>query len=689
MKLVRSVLTLSAALLATPAAQADVERLPSVSAGLDASQVAWYTRALADNEKGKFAPAAVEPGQAPKPDQLAEKLVQWDRLRRDGYKAGFGEIARFLLASQDWPLERQLRVKAEGALLATPTGIGDTPQERIQFFTAFAPLTSSGKLRFAEALASAGRSQEAQPVIRDAWRSGGLGQSDETIVLTNYSAWLTPLDHAARLNQLLWSNQVASAQRLIGLVPEDVRALGAARLAYKTSAPNAEQLYELVPVTLKRDAGLVLDRANWLKRTKGDLAQRSWLMTADVDPSTVLKPTAWVKERRRLSALALESGELNTAYELLATHRMAENYVDLSDASEDDRIAFVEAEWTAGWIALRYLRKPQDAFTHFRNMQIAAKTPITQARSAYWAGRAADSMNNGPLAQQWYGLAAQFQDYFYGQLASDKLGKIVIAPDMSQPKIDPAALLAFANREPVRAARLLGELGDLEGQTQFISLLASRASTIEEKRVAADLAREINRLDLGVRIGKLSRSAGLSLGYAAYPRVALPENLARTWAYVHAITRQESLFNTRAVSRAGARGLMQLMPGTARETSTKMGLSYEFGRLTSDPAYNMTLGSTYFAALLDNWGGNHVLAVAAYNAGSGNVRKWVAANGDPRDPSVDVIDWIEQIPFSETRNYVQRVLENAVVYKLIEPGRRDNQGYNILSDLLGRSPPTS
>jgi soluble lytic murein transglycosylase len=689
MKLVRSVLTLSAALLAAPSAQADVERLPAVSAGLDASQVAWYTRALADNERGKFSTDAVNPAAAPKPDMLAEKLVQWDRLRRENYKAGFAEVGRFLSASPDWPLERQMRVKAESALLATPTGLGDTMQERVTFFDRFAPITSSGKLRYAEALTSAGRSPQAQPVIRDAWRSGGLGASDESIVLTNYSAWLTALDHAARMNQLLWNNQTSSAQRLIGLVPEDVRALAAARLAYKSDSPAAEQLYELVPAVLKRDAGLVLDRGNWLKRSKGDAAARSWYLQADVDPATVLKPTVWVRERRRLSAQALEAGELNTAYTLLATHRMAENYVDLSEASEDDRIAFVEAEWTAGWIALRYLRKPQDAFTHFRNMQFAAKTPITQARAAYWAGRAADSMNNGPLAQQWYGLAAQHQDYFYGQLASDKLGKAVFAPDMTQPKINTADLQAYANREPVRAARLLGELGDLEGQTQFISLLAQRATTVEEKRIAADLAREINRLDLGVRIGKLTRAKGLSLGYASYPRFALPADMARVWTYVHAITRQESLFNTRAVSRAGARGMMQLMPGTARETSGKLGLPYDFARLTSDPTYNMMLGSTYFARLLDSYGGNYVLAVAAYNAGPGNVRKWLAINGDPREPSVDVIDWIEQIPFSETRNYVQRVLENAVVYKLIEPGRKDSQGFNVLSELLGKAKSTS
>jgi soluble lytic murein transglycosylase len=683
MRLVRSVLTLSAALLASPQVRADVERLPAIEAGLDAAQLAWYTKALAANERGAFT-SAVDPAQAPRPDVMAEKLVTWDRLRRENYKASFNEIARFLLASSDWPLERALRVKGETALLAT-----DSMQDRLSFFTRFSPITSIGKLRYAEALASAGRSPEGQPFVKEAWRTGSLVGADETLVLINYSGWLTPADHAARMNQLLWSNQISGAQRLLALVPDDARALAAARLAYKTNSASAEQLYELVPAALKRDAGLVLDRGSWLKRNRGEQAAQQWMMTADVDSQSVLKPSAWVKERRRLSATALEASNYSTAYQLLATHHMAENYNDLADASEDDRIAFVETEWMAGWIALRYLHTPQNAFNHFRNMQIAAKTPITQARAAYWAGRAADSLNNGPLALQWYGLAAQFQDYFYGQLASDKIGKLVIAPDMTQPKIAATDLLAFANREPVRAARLLGALGDIDGQTQFISQLAQRAETIEEKRIAADLAREINRLDLGVRIGKLARSKGLSLGYAAYPRFALPENIMQLWAYVHAITRQESLFNTRVVSRAGARGLMQLMPGTAKQVSGKMGLPYEFGRLTSDPGYNMTLGSTYFAELLDRFNGNYVLAVAAYNAGPGNVTKWIAANGDPRDPAVDVVDWIEQIPFTETRNYVQRVLENAVVYKLIEPGRKDNQGFNVLSDLLNRTPKTS
>jgi soluble lytic murein transglycosylase len=645
------------------------------------AQVGYYASLLRNNARGVFAlpPEAVTPVLVTEP--LAEKLVLWDRLRRDTFKGIFSDYSQFLLNNPEWPLERALRLKAEQALLVT-----DSMASRIAFFDRFPPISSTAKLRFAEALSSTGRTPLAQDMVRAAWTSGGLSAGDEALLLLSYSAWLTPADHAVRANAQLWAGQTSAALRTLPLLAPDAQNLSRARIAYKSGALEAETLFDALPAQAKQDAGLILDRMNWLRRIKkDDAAARNYLIEAAVDPATVLKPALWVKERRRLSDVALENGELNTAYQLLAAHRMAANYADFAQADDENRIAFVETEWQAGWIALRYLRKSEAAFTHFRNMQIAARTPITQARAAYWAARAAEGMNNGPLAEQWYGTAAQFQDYFYGQLASDKLGKLIMAPDMTPPKINEVELAVFNSKEPVRAARLLGQLGEREAQTQFISLLAQRATTIEEKRIAADLAHSIDRLDLGVRIGKLSRAKGLSLGYAAYPRFPLPPEINRLWSFVHAISRQESLFDARALSRAGARGLMQLMPPTAKELSRKMGLPYDLGKLTGDPVYNMTLGSTYFAELLDRFGGNHVLAIAAYNAGPGNVNKWLITNGDPRDPTVDAIDWIERIPFKETRDYVQRVMENAVVYKLISPERKNLQGYNVLSEMLGKA----
>ncbi len=654
---------------------------PLAAQTLDAAQISHYAQELRNNGRSLFAPPAEPVSSIANPDPLAEKLVLWDRLRRDTFKGSFSDYSRFLLANPEWPLERALRLKAEQALLTT-----EPMATRIAFFERFAPISSTAKLRHAEALASAGRIPAAQEQVRSGWAMGGFSAGDEALALTANGNWLTPADHAARVNAQLWAGQITAAQRTLPLLTAEARALAMARIAYKSGAVDAETLFDALPAMAKQNAGLILDRTNWLRRIKKDeLGARQYLMDAAVDPSTVYKPVLWVKDRRRLSDAALQNGELNTAYQLLAAHKMAANYAEFANADEENRIAFVETEWQAGWIALRYLRKSQEAFNHFRNMQIAARTPITQARAAYWAGRAAEGLNNGPLAQQWYGTAAQFQDYFYGQLASDKLGKQIIAPDMAPPKINDAELAAFNAKEPVRAARLLGTLGERDAQTQFISLLAQRATTIEEKRIAADLAHAIDRLDLGVRIGKLSRSKGLSLGYAAYPRMTLPPEMARLWSYIHAITRQESLFDTRAISRAGARGMMQLMPPTAKEVSRKMGVPYDFAKLTGDPAYNMMLGSTYFAELLDRFGGSHILAIAAYNAGPGNVNKWLIANGDPRDPSVDAIDWIEQIPFEETSTYVQRVLENAVVYKMISPERRNLQGYNVLSEMLGRA----
>jgi soluble lytic murein transglycosylase len=358
----------------------------------------------------------------------------------------------------------------------------------------------------------------------------------------------------------------------------------------------------------------------------------------------------------------------------------------VAQQGEDDRIAYADAEWQAGWLALRFLGQPANALRNFQNMLAVSQTEISQSRAAYWAGRAAEAMNNAPLAQQWYQRGAAMPEYFYGQLAADKINVALTPLNLTPPVIAPELRAAFQDRELVRAVRLLGDMGQVDLQTSFITAIARSAETAQEKAVAADFARALDRLDLGVRIGKIAARRGMleELAYAAYPRIDLPAVSPAAWWLVHAITRQESEFNRRAVSRSNARGMMQLLPTTAQMVARRSGLPYDYARLTSDPAYNMTLGSTYLQSRIDLFNGNHVLAVAAYNAGAGNVSKWLGRFGDPRDPSIDIVDWIEQIPFQETRNYVHRVLENAVIYRLLEPGRAPRTMTGSLSDLLGR-----
>jgi soluble lytic murein transglycosylase len=655
----------------------------AVAATLNADQASWYASRLADHDRKIFMPTAEQAATAPRPDALAERLVVWDKLRRDSYKASFAELAQFLSDNPGWPNERDMRVAAEQAIIPSMEG----PSAINSFFNRFPPITATGKLRRAEALILSGQRDAANSLVRDAWVNGGLSPNDETNALVQFGGALAPADHYARANQLLWNGQTTAAGRLLPYIGADSRSLVEARIALRNRDANAATKVDQVPAAQRTNAGLIYNQALWLRGAgKDEAGAVKLILGTKVNPRDVLEPKAWASLLQSLSRNARDTGDLETAYRLLAEHNMADNAADFADEGEAERVAYVETEWTAGWIALRYLRRPADAVRHFAAMQPVAQSPITLARSAYWTGRAAESMNNAALSQQWYARAAQFPDVFYGQLAIDKLGRSVPAPDMTPPAIDPDAMRAFMASDVVRVATMLGELGEMEKQSSFIAALARRASTPEEKRIAADLAHNIQRLDLGVRIGKLARVKGIWLSYASYPRVALPDAANGIWSLVHAITRQESLFNQRAISRAGARGLMQLMPATANAVSKKMGLDYAPAKLLNDPVYNMTLGSTYLQSRLDLFGGNHVLAVASYNAGAGNVAKWIAANGDPRDPGIDVIDWIEQIPFKETRDYVMRVLENAVVYKTIEPGRKDTGNYNLLTQYLGRQP---
>ncbi len=650
---------------------------------LASDQLNWYRARLDDQGRSVFSVNAAVATSAPHPDPLAESLLVWNRLTNENYSPNFAEISRFLISYPGWPQEKGLRIKAEQAILASY----DQPADIIKFFSTFPVITATGRVRLAEALTKTGQPQAGVPLIREAWASGGLSLQDETLVITNYSTNLTPADHIRRVDQLLWQDQATAARRMLPFLDADHRLLAEARLALKQRSSDADAKNAIVPASLQKASGLIYDRTRWLLRTRNDdAAATAFLLANAVDSQEGVKASAWAKLRQTLARSAVDRGAYEDGYHLLADHHLAGNIATISDDNETDRVAYVETEWRAGWIALRYLRKPADAIKHFQAMQAVAQSPITLSRAAYWAGRSAEALNNGTLAQQWYGRAAQFPDFFYGQLGVEKLGRPIPAPDLTPPVVSAEAMQAYQARDVVQAARLLGQLAEPELQTQFINTIAARADTPEEKRVAADLAVEIKRPDLGVRIGKLARNKGMSLAYAAYPRLTLPDGLSNIWSMAHAITRQESVFNASARSRAGARGLMQLMPGTARNVSAKLGLPYTTEKLTSDPVYNMTLGATYIQDRLDSYGGNAVLAVASYNAGPGNVSKWLNRNGDPRSPNVDVIDWIEQIPFTETRDYVMRVLENAVVYTLIEPGRTKVDGYGLLSGYLGRKP---
>ena len=651
----------------------------SAAAALTPQMRALYAARLAETAAGRFNTLALSPQVDPATDPLMDAVVQWDRLRRDPGPTSFAEIAAFLRAHRGWPAEATLRKRAEKLIDASVS-----PRARLDYFRDFPPLSGLALFRLAEARAATGDAVLAATEARAAWLAGGLDAASEAALLATYSSALTPADHLARADRLVWRGDTAAAARMLPLVPPDYAAVLGVRLALRgggSGAPSA------VPEQWRNDAGLTYDLAATAKR-RGDIAvARRTMADYAGTPGLVADPEAWLKLRLELARGAMRDGQNDLAYRIAAGHRAFALGVPLSEHGLAARQGLIDSEWLAGWLALRRLDRPAVALTHFERVTDAALTPVSQSRGQYWSGRAADAAGRAD-ARVYYAAAATHADYYYGQLAAEHLGPALALPAATPVVPGRGAREAFERDDLVRVVRDLGELGDRGRQTLFMKALVERAETPEQQRLLVDLGRALDRPDLGVITGKAARLEGeLALIDAAYPVLPLPPELAASWTMVHAISRQETQFDRAAVSAANARGLMQLLPATAAEQAARLGLPYGTSRLTDDPVFNVTLGAAYYTRVRDGLGGSNLLAVAAYNAGAGNVRKWLALNGDPRMPGVDLVDWVELIPFQETRDYVQRVLANAVVYDIIHPATATMPVANRLTAYLGKRVP--
>jgi soluble lytic murein transglycosylase len=638
---------------------------PAAAQISDASRTVYSAR-LANNAAGRFSDVAASPLANAAQVPILEAIVTWDRLRRENYRGSFGEYAAFLAAYPDFPQAVAVRRYAERAMTEEVP-----PLDRLAYFNRNPPLSAAAKLRQAEALLATGRSADANAVARDAWDSAGLDLDTEKALIEGFETALRPQDHLGRAERLLWNGQITAAGRLLPRLEMDRRLWLLARIGTRGNSPDAQARLNGVPASLRRDPGLVRDEAMWLRKNNRLAEAHRLLIDSKPVPGSVFDPQAWMATRLDFGRSAWRAGDPATAYALMASHNSFAPNTSLVDRSLSERQVYVDLEWLAGWLALRKLGRPLDAARHFQNIGRAAQTPLSQSRGDYWIGRAYEAAGRSEEARRAYKAAARHADYFYGQLAIEKLGQpfALVKADLPAPSADQQS--TFRARPLVRATQALGDLGDRERQLLFVRALVNEARTPGDHALVAGLAPTLGRLDLGVNASKSLRGlgeagvgidAGIPLFEAGWPVLSLPETLASRRVIIHAITRQESQFDRTARSPADARGLMQLLPATAAETAAKIGLSASTERLYSDPIFNVTLGSEYFLRMRASFGSD-VLAVAAYNAGPGNVRKFIAQNGNPVDPGVDVIDWIEAIPISETRNYVQRVLENAVVYE--------------------------
>jgi soluble lytic murein transglycosylase len=623
-------------------------------------------------------------GQSPQSSAMAAAISEWNSLRQSS-SYPFESYARFLIAHPGWPGENALRRTAERSM---ETG-NWSPATAVAFFRRHPPLTGTGKTRFAEALALTGARDEAQFAARKAWVSGPLSVTDEAKLISGFSGALRPEDHDARMDELLWQGATQSAQRQMALVSPDKRGLFEARLAFRTNAANASDLSATTQSAGANDPGYIADRATWLRNNNAGPSARSWLArprSLTNRPGDVEK---WFEVLLTNARGAANDSQYQTAYDIAS--KVDDAYpagTDVSRTPLGERDDYTSLVWLAGQTALKKLYKPADAIGMYERYAQGSLTPQSQSKGYYWAGRAAEAAGRTADANAFFTRAAGYRDLFYGQLAIERLGWPMTPPTSTAPRqVTDAVSNAFYARETVRAAQYLGTVGRWEDQTAFVRQIAIDAKTDSDHILATELSRTLGRPDLGVMVGRSALQNGFTdYTTVAFPNVRVPETQASNWTMIHAIARQESQFDRAAISHAGARGLMQLMPGTARETAGKMGLSYDAGALTTDTDYNIQLGSTYFQRIYNNYG-SYPLAVAAYNAGPGNVNKWLRANGDPRSGGVDMVDWIEAIPIQETRNYVQRVLENAVVYDLMNPARSRSSGANRISWYLGKQRP--
>jgi soluble lytic murein transglycosylase len=627
--------------------------------------------------------APVQPAYA-QGDPVSYALVEWKRLQQsDNWP--FSDYANFMLAHPGWPGETSRRAAAETSLDSGSFA----PALVARFFERFPPLTPAGHLRFAEALAASGRRADADEQARRAWRAGSLRAADESRLLSGFLSALTPADHDARADMLLWKGSVSTAQRQLAFVSPSKRAIFEARIAFRTKAADAALKGANAMDIGRGDPGYIADRARWLRDTGQSPAMRSYLAQRPRLTSYPGDAEAWYEVLLMAARGASADGQHNVAYQIAS--QVDDAFPSMTVIAElplGERDDYTSLTWLAGTTAYYNLARPREAVGMFERYSKGSKTPTTQSKGLYWAGRAAEAAGDQAAAQAYLTRAAGFSDLYYGQLAAERIGRPLKGPPPLDTRIaDPAARDAFYRRETVRAAQMLGTMGDRVSQGLFIRQIARDATTDNDHVLAAELSRTIGRPDLGVMVGRSALENGLSDYTAAgFPSVRVPESQRDYWTIVHAIARQESQFDRAAVSHAGARGLMQLMPGTAAETAGKLGLSYNRESLTTDTDYNIKLGSSYFQRVFNIYG-SYPLAVAAYNAGPGNVNKWIRANGDPRLPGGDMVRWVEQIPIFETKNYVQRVLENAVVYDLMNPQFARSRGPANMSWYLGKNRP--
>lgn len=577
-----------------------------------------------------------------------DTAARWTGIKLHPKEAGFKRLSSFLLLHPKWPSSDWLKKRTEEALFS------EHHHDRIvkSWFEKNRPITGYGKFLMARAFARDGKFEAAMALARDAWRNDDVGQGFDTMFVKELGPLLSVDDHKYRADRLAYSGKNTLALRAAELAGKDVVLLIRVRAA-TNNGNSGEKIYSSVPASLQNDPGLLYSRVRGLNNAKKFIEAGELLRRAPQDPALLIDGDAWWAEQKQTARKLLDSGDSQTAYVIASRH---------SARSTSNR---VEAEFMAGWIALRFLHDATLATQHFASLEAAAETPLQKSRALYWRGRAAEARRtkeDQEAAWEFYKKAAAHSTSFYGQLASAKLG----LPEHPLRQPPPAASRTEFN-ETVRSIEALLASGEREVAAPLA--LDAAKNLEDEKQVVAlgDIIAQHQDAKLSLVFGKSASYRGVALDHIAFPAYGIPDFSAlpgsATRAVVYAVARQESAFDPKAVSSAGAMGLMQMIAPTARHTAFMRGVSFDISRMLKEPAFNAQLGAAHLGILLGEYRGAYILTFAAYNAGGGRVKQWIDAYGDPRKAMVDPIDWIERIPITETRNYVQRVMENFIVYR--------------------------
>ena len=586
-------------------------------------------------------------------DKSIYKFIQWQYLLANGNQASFYDYQQFINNNKNYPRIGRLKYLAEHKLSTKKI----SPKKIIKWFDGNEPLSGFGKLILGESLIATGNISEGIKLIKEGWITAKLSRSDMKFFRKKYKKYLNNEDYIKRADYLAWENKYWDLKRMLRYLPKDYQLLYTARQRLMSKSYGVDSAISQVPSKLKNDAGLYYDRLKW-RRKRGRLdSSVEILLKIKNTKNYLVRPDKWWKERAIISRSLLYKKNYTLAYKISSNHALTEGP------------EFAEAEWMSGWIALSFLNDPILATKHFRNFYNNVGYPISLSRGAYWLGRSYEKMNNKKESLKWYEEATKYLTTYYGQLAHLKIKPNEKFELSEQVIVDGKLRKKFYEKDLVKIIFLLNELNKDKYTKSILKHLATENIANGSEILAAELATSISRYDFAIQIAKSASYEKRFHNDFNYPIISTPKYIngrkIPESAFILSIIRQESEFDLTAHSHAGAKGLMQLMPYTAKLVSKQAKLPYSKSRLTKDPEYNINLGSHYIAGLILEYDGAYPFAIAAYNAGPKRVRYWKKINKNPQKKQINYVDWIELIKFKETRNYVQRVLENYNVYRYI------------------------